>query len=404
MPEVNVESLLLALTGVAVLGHAIGMLAALRYTGRLRKSGTTAESTGPLPGLALLKPVKGLEDDLRANLESFYTQSYPGPLQVVFASAESGDPGIALAREVAASHPEVPTAFVLAREDYGLNPKVGNLRAAMLSAEHDLVLQSDANVRLRPGHLRRMVGTLLAEQASLVGSLVVGVGERTPAAAVENLQLTAFTAPGLCAAKELVDITCLLGKAMLFRRSELDALGGIAVVKDVLAEDFVMTQLYERAGKKVVLSADPVANVNQSTTLRQLGSRHSRWMKMRVVVSLPGFIGDLGSNPLPIALLAVLGSSASPRSLAVLCGVYLYKLAWDARMLQRLRGHGLGLAQLWATPARDLLLAGIWVYSAFSRTTVWRGRRLRMGPGTLLVADETSALPARVLRRLGLRG
>jgi ceramide glucosyltransferase len=322
----------------------------------------------------------------------------------VFASAQPGDPGIALAREVAAAHPEVPTRFVLAREDFGLNPKVGNLRAALLAAEHDLVLQSDANVRLRPGHLRRMVATLLSEQASLVGSLVVGVGERSPASAVENLQLTAFTAPGLCAAKELADVTCLLGKAMLFRRSELDALGGIAVVKDVLAEDFVMTQLYERAGKKVVLSPDPVANVNQSTTLRQLGSRHSRWMKMRVVVSLPGFVGDLGSNPLPFALLAVPASGFAPRALAALAFVYLYKLAWDARLQQRLRGRGLGAAQLWATPARDLLLAGIWAYSLFSRTTVWRGRRLRMGPGTVLVPDEAPPLPARVLRRLGLRG
>jgi ceramide glucosyltransferase len=400
MPEMTAESVLLALAGVALVGHLVGMLAALRYASRPR----AAEPAGPLPGLTLLKPIKGLEDGLRENLESFYAQRYPGELQVVFASAEASDPGIALARQVAASHPDVPTDFVLAREDFGLKPKVGNLRAALLAARHDLVLQSDANVRLRPGHLARMVATLQAEQASLVGSLVVGDGERTPASAVENLQLTAFTAPGLLAAKELANVTCLLGKAMLFRRSELDQLGGIAVVKDVLAEDFVMTQLYERAGKKVVLSADPVENVNQGTTLRQLGSRHSRWMKMRVVVSLPGFVGDLGSNPLPLALLAVLASAASPRALGLLGFAYVYKVALDAFMLRRLRGSGLGAAQLWATPARDLLLAGIWVYSVFSRTTVWRGRRLRMGPGTVLVPDEASALPARVLRRLGLGG
>lgn len=400
MPDVTAESVLLALTGVTLVGHCIGMLAALRFTGRVR----AVEPAEPFPGLTLLKPIKGLEDGLRENLESFYAQRYPGPLQIVFASAHAGDPGVAVAREVAAAHPELPTRFVLAREDFGLNPKVGNLRAALLAAEHDLVLQSDANVRLRPGHLRRMVATLLSEKASLVGSLVVGVGERSAAAAVENLQLTAFTAPGLCAAKELVDITCLLGKAMLFRRSELDALGGIALVKDVLAEDFVMTQLYQRAGKKVVLSPDPVANVNQSTTLRQLCGRHSRWMKMRVVVSLPGFIGDLGSNPLPFALLALVASGFSLRALAAVAFVYVYKLACDLRMLHRLRGRGLGPTLLWATPARDLLLAGIWAYSAFSRTTVWRGRRLRMGAGTVLVPDEARPLPARLLRLLGLRG
>jgi ceramide glucosyltransferase len=402
-------SILLALAAVALVFHLVGMFAALRFLGRGERAavgagagaGLHAELPGPLPPVTLLKPLKGLEDGLEANLSSFYEQRYPGELQVVFASTEPDDPALRVARAVAARHPAIATDFVRSRDDYGLNPKVSNMRGALLAARHDLVLQSDANVRLPAGHLQRMVSQKIAQDASLLGSLVVGVGERTPAATLENLQLTAFTAPGLCIAKELVDITCVLGKAMLFSRRELESLGGIAAVKDVLAEDFVMCQLYQAAGKRLVLSPEPVANVNAGTRWPQFFARHSRWMKMRVVASLPGYFADLGGNPLPFALAAWLASGCDRRVLPLLLFVYAYKCAWDARLLVRLRGHGLGWTQLWATPARDLALTAVWAYALFSRTTVWRGKKLRLSSGTRLLADDVP-LSQRLLRRMGL--
>jgi ceramide glucosyltransferase len=202
-------------------------------------------------------------------------------------------------------------------------------------------------------------------------------------------------------AKELAGISCVLGKSMLFRRSALERIGGLAQVKDVLAEDFVIAQRFEEAGLRVVLSTDAVHNVNVTTRFRQFAMRHSRWLKMRAVVSTPGFIADLASNPLPFAFAALVAGGFDLRLLAVVALVYAYKCHWDARLLHLLRGHGLGWHQLWATPARDLALAAIWVYALFSRTTEWRGRRLRLGPGSLLLDDEGS-LPLRLLRRLGL--
>jgi ceramide glucosyltransferase len=75
------------------------------------------ELAGPWPGLTLLKPLKGLEDGLEENLASFYAQDYPGPLQVVFASTEPDDPGIAVARAVAGRHPNSACLLVCARDD-----------------------------------------------------------------------------------------------------------------------------------------------------------------------------------------------------------------------------------------------------------------------------------------------
>jgi ceramide glucosyltransferase len=396
-------SVLLGLTGVAVSLHAIGMWATWRYL--RRKERTAAALPSELPPLSLLKPLKGDEDGLEANLISFYEQDYPAALQVVFTSTDADDPALAVARRVAQRYPHVETAFVLARPDYGMNPKVSNMHGGLQAVRHELFLQSDANVRLRPGYLRALVGQMLAQDASLIGSLVVGVGERTPGATLENLQLTAFTAPGLCMAEELASITCVLGKSMLLRRSEFEAMGGFGLVKDLLAEDYMLAQFYAQRGKRVALTTLSVINANSETRLPQFIKRHSRWLKMRAVVSTPGFIADLGSNPLPFAVGAVVASGFDARLLPVLPFVYAYKCFWDAALLRKLRGHGLGRAQLWATPARDLMLAAVWFYAAFSRTTEWRGRKLVLGPDSILLEAEAGGFGLRLLRRLGvLRG
>src|SRR5262245_16898827 len=109
-------SILLGLTGVALLFHRVGMFAALRFVGRKPETGLGTPER--LPPLTLLKPLKGVEDGLEANLRSFYEQDYPGDLQIVFASSEAGDPAMALARTIAADYPHVPTEFVHSRDDF----------------------------------------------------------------------------------------------------------------------------------------------------------------------------------------------------------------------------------------------------------------------------------------------
>lgn len=375
---------LLGLAGFAVLMHRVGVWATLRFTREQRAQAASLPEPDALPPLTLLKPLKGLEEGLEGNLVSFYEQAYPASLQVVFASAETADPALVIARRIAERYPTVETDFVISRESFGSNPKVCNLHGALEAARYDLLLQSDANVRIAPGYLKRIVSEFVATDASFLGSLVVGDGERSAGALLENLQLTAFITPGICTARALAGVTCILGKAMLLRRSELQSLGGLASVKDVLAEDFVLAQRYQAAGKKVVLSASSVANVNVDTPIPRFLARHSRWLKMRAVLSSPGMVADFLSNPLPFALAAWVVAGFDPRLLAVTGGVCVYKALSDERMLVHLRGHGMGLHVLWAAPLRDLLAAGLWCYACVSRTTEWRGRRFRLSRGSQL--------------------
>ncbi|HKP55206.1 MAG TPA: glycosyltransferase [Polyangiales bacterium] len=372
-------SICLALTAVALFLHRMAYWATLRQTAPPREPWPHR----PLP-LTVLKPIKGLEEELEQNLRSFFEQDYPAPLQLVFASTEPGDPGIALARRIAEQYPAVESKFVLSDPSFGTNPKVSNLAGALRAAAHDLVLQTDANVRVRPGYLRALVDEWQASGASMLGALIAARGERSLGAVLDNIQITSFTTPGICLAERLAGITCVLGKSMLFRRSELESLGGLALVKDVLAEDYVLGQTYAAAGKRVALSSLAVDNINVAAPVSRFLSRHSRWLKMRVVVHLGGFIADLISNATFFSFLAFVLSGFELQLGALYAAVVVYKVWLDRRLMLRLRSEPLALSYALCMPLRDLVLPCIWLYASVSRTTEWRGERFRLSRGSLL--------------------
>lgn len=386
----TVATIAFALAALAACTYAVVVLTTLRWLARPRRLAPDAL----LPSVSLLKPLKGAEEALEENLRSVYEQRYPAPIEVVFATTDPHDEALVVARRVAAAFPEVPTRFVLSDPDFGRNPKVANLAGALAAARYEVVLQTDANVRMAPGYLRSIVAEMVGTDASLLSSLLVGRGEESASAVLENLQLTACISPAMATAYELFGVPCVVGKSLLFRRSHLEAVGGLAALRDLLAEDFLLGERMHEAGYRVVISAEVIGNVNRVGSLRAFWARHARWLKMRVVIHLGGFVADLLSNPVPLAFVAfVVGGFALPQG-ALFAGVLAAKIAADAYFMRRLRGASLRPAYLLLSPVRDFLMVAIWVYCIFSRTIVWRGVRMRLGAGSRLYEDDTLASPA----------
>lgn len=395
---------LLALSALGLCFFGLGAWSAVRHVRGRRVPRSVAE----LPPISLLKPLKGNEERLADNLRSFFTQDYP-ELEIIFSTTSFDDPALAVARAVAAEHPRVPVRFVLSNEVWGLNPKVANLEGALRVARHDLVLQTDANVRIRPGYLQAVVSEFLTERADLLSSLVVGVGERSPGAAMENLQLTALIVPSVCFALRFFGVPCVIGKSMLFRRSTLERLGGLALVKDTLAEDYLLGRAFQRAGLRVILSAETVENVNVETTVDRFFSRHARWLKMRAVIHPPAFVADPFANPVALAALASVASGLDPGIVFGAVILTAVKMCLDAFVLARVRGEPMRARLLAVAPLKDLLLFAMWPYAAVSRSVEWRGARYRMGWQSRLRPDagpwslRTVRRAIAGARRVGLR-
>src|ERR1700679_3348132 len=113
-----------------------------------------ASGVGFTPPLSLLKPLHGAEPGLEDYLETFFRQDYP-EYEILFCARSAEDAGMAIARRVAARHPEIPVKFLSTggKPDY-INAKAASLEHMEAVATHEILVISDSDVRVTPDYLR----------------------------------------------------------------------------------------------------------------------------------------------------------------------------------------------------------------------------------------------------------
>lgn len=340
-------------------------------------------SAARLVPVSVLKPLAGVDADLEANIESFLVQDHPD-YEVLFGVHDATDPAILVVERVLARHPNARARLIVhASRPVGNNPKVDNLRRIVDKARFDWVLVSDSNVRA-PRHYLSELATEVAlrPNVGLVTNLFAGVGERTLGAALDNVQLNGFCAAGATLPSALGD-PLVVGKSMLFSRSTFDRIGGLERVANLLAEDFVIGKMFQHAGLAVVIAPTVLANPTRGLSVSAFVARHLRWSMIRW--RLRPFAALLEPLTAPLALLP----------LAIwawgIWGVAWVSASWIARDVGGwllLRGSQRVWIPLLLAPVRDLTALAIWIIAPFKRHVTWRGRRVRMGAGTLLFSEE----------------
>jgi ceramide glucosyltransferase len=327
----------------------------------------------PVTPISVLKPLHGLDEGLEANLRSFFTQDYPA-FEILFALRDPGDPAIPLVQRLQAEYSRVPSRLLITGQPPYANAKVFSLDLMTRAAAHDLLVMSDSDIRVD--------SELLAVLAREFEDPVLGVST-CPYRAIAGPSLwsrleaagmdTEFWG-GVLVARMLEGMKFAVGPTIAARKSALAAIGGFDVLKDYLAEDFVMGARAAAAGIGVALSSCVVEHRIGSESLRPNFIHRVRWARSTRRSRPAGYIGQVFTNPLPLALLLLALKPASwPLFIITLI---LRAIAADAVARVALRGR----VQWRLLPLQDLLSFAFWLAGFFGNTILWRGRRYRLLP------------------------
>ncbi|MGC4090567.1 MAG: glycosyltransferase [Polyangiaceae bacterium] len=356
---------------VASLWCAAGLVAVLRAT-RTRPLPSSAR-----PPISVLKPLCGADPSLEANLESFFVQDHPD-YELLFGVVDESDPALQAVARVRARHPHVQVRVVVHSGAGAYNPKVDNLLGLVPHATHDLLLVSDSNVRAPKHYLSELAALYDSERPGLLTNLFCGSDERSFGAALESVELSGFCAAGVALPTWLGD-PLVVGKSTLFSRRRFEELGGFQRLRDVLAEDFVMGKTFAHAGDAVRVAPTVLCNVIGQVSVHSALARHLRWSMLRF--RLRPTAAALEPLTSPLALLPLAWTLLGPWALGWALGAMWLR---DVGGWLVLRGPERCWIPLLLSPVRDALSLVIWVIAPLKHHVSWRGKRFRLGAGTLL--------------------
>ena len=351
---------------------------------------TTMQEIYCSPPVSILKPLKGLDDNLFDNLSSFCLQDYP-EYEILFCLQDFNDPAYKVAKKVQDKYPDRDISLIVEKCNVGLNPKVNNLIPAYKKARHPYILISDSNVMVEQNYLNELMRHTADPSVGLVSSVIRGVGARSLGAIFENLHLNSFIIGSVSFLDRFLGMPCVIGKSMLMKKNDLEALGGLAAFKDILAEDFIIGREMDKSGKKVVLSNYLVSNVNEYWGIKRFMNRHTRWGKLRWKIGGVKYLSELLVNPVFMATLPVLlkGPSRETISFAALIG--LIKVLGDSLLGRRVESsaartylHKQSPFIYFLAPIKDILIGMVWFVPLLSSTVVWRGNRYLIGQDSRL--------------------
>ena len=326
------------------------------------------------PPVTVLKPVCGLEKNLRVNLRSACLQDYP-EFQVVFSVQDPSDPAVPLLKEIQQEYPE-RVSVAIENHQAGPNGKINNLLGALFHARHDFLVISDSDVRLSPGYLKTVIAPLADSGVGFVCTLYKATAADRWYEKMELLTLNADFIPSVVFAYVSGVSKFCLGSSVAFRRGSLKEMGGLEALADYLAEDYEMGRRLWVSGKRMVLVPYFVDIVVNLQGLSQWWNHQVCWDQKTRAAQPAGFFASIVTRSVPFALFFAASRLGDALGLAILGGVLGLRLITAAVIM----GWGFrdreGLKSLALLPLRDVAALVSWVLAFTKKTVIWRGSKL----------------------------
>lgn len=343
-------------------------------------------SSQHLPFVSIIKPIKGIDDNLFDNLESFCNLDYP-QYELIFSLSSCFDPAYKIVNKIKLKYPDRDISIVVDDSLHGLNPKINNMYKAYMMAKYDTIIISDSNVFVGKDYIKQTV-KYLDNKVSVVTNPIRGYRALSFGALLENLQLNTFVVLGMAFLNLKTHIPCVVGKSILFRKKDLEEAGGFWLIKDYLAEDFMIGKLIkERNKQKVALSNYFIDNVNEYWNIKKFLNRHTRWAKMRWKIGGFYYVCEILVNPVFLAFTGLFILGFSNVSLSIFGVVWFLKVAFDY-YVGYLINSDIKMFFYFLSPLKDIIVGVVWFVPFVNTKVYWRGKKYSIGKNTFLVESK----------------
>lgn len=331
---------------------------------------------GFIPGLTLLKPLKGCDAHTEECLRSWLTQKYAGPVQVLFGVAAESDPTVALVKKLLAENPGADAQLVICRESHGANAKVSTLIQLEPLIRHEIVIVSDADVWVPEDLLANVVAPLKDRDKGMATCFYMLANPSTLAMRCEAVAVNADFWSQVLQARNLKPLDFALGAVMAVRRERLESIGGFRSLADMLADDYQLGNRVARAGGRIALCPVVVECREPAQSWSRVLRHQLRWARtIRVCRPLSYFFSIIGNATLWAVLMAAVGRQ--PFFVALACAMIALRAIVALVLQSRLTRSRAHLWYDFLVPLKDLLHAVIWALAFFGNTVEWRGRKYR---------------------------
>ena len=367
------------------------LVAAVRFGLRRRR-----EQSAPadfLPPLSVLKPLHGTEPGMEHNLETFFEQDYPD-FELLFCARQESDAGLQLAREVGKRYPNVDAKYVTCGEPMPKfhNAKVYSLAKLDSVARNDNYITSDADVRVTPNYLQRMVQTLKDPHVGLASCVYIGTAHENAgfASQLDAVGKSVEMTSGVLVADMIEGTKFALGATMAVRRKSFQAVGGFDELGQFYADDFVLGNRLAAQGTGVLLATHVIRLMVQDSPFWLSFRNQLRWMQSTRRSRPWGHLGSGLTFAMPFGLVGLLWGIASGH---VVMGLLWFAAAVVNRWLQagailRVMGDPKWMHGAAIYPLRDFLGWVLWMGSYGGDNFYYRGKIYKLKDGGRVEAPE----------------
>ncbi|XP_061057016.1 ceramide glucosyltransferase isoform X2 [Eubalaena glacialis] len=346
----------LALEGMAVFGFVLFLVLwlmhfmAIIYTRlHLNKKATDKQPYSKLPGVSLLKPLKGVDPNLINNLETFFELDYP-KYEVLLCVQDHDDPAIDVCKKLLGKYPNVDARLFI----------------------------------VIPDTLTDMVNQM-TEKVGLVHGLPYVADRQGFAATLEQVYF-GTSHPRSYISANVTGFKCVTGMSCLMRKDVLDQAGGLIAFAQYIAEDYFMAKAIADRGWRFAMSTQVAMQNSGSYSISQFQSRMIRWTKLRINM-LPATIICEPISECFVASLIIGWAAHHVFRWDIMVFFMCHCLAWfifDYIQLRGIQGGTLCFSKLDYAVAwfiRESMTIYIFLSALWDPTISWRTGRYRLRCG-----------------------